>query len=193
MPFKQGKVVDKFSVKGKDGEKIQTIFRYPKKSDAKACLKMINSVRREAEYLGQRRMETLKSERKWLKDRLSEMRKRKGIFLLVEIEGELIGSASVLPGTYEASDHVGTFGIVLAEKFTGFGIGTRLGKKTLELAKKETKFKLVDSTHFSKNRRSAKLHKKLGFKRYGRFPNECRLKKGGYDDSIWLYKQIKRL
>lgn len=193
MAFREGRVVDSFSTKGKDGEKIQVIFRYQKKSDAKPCLKMINSIRREADFLGQRRMETLASEKKWLKARLSEIRQRKAVFLFVEIEGQLVGSAAVLPGTYEASSHVGTFGIVLKEKFTGFGIGSRLAKKVLELAKKETKFKMFTSTLFSKNRRSAALHKKLGFKQYGRFPKECKLRQGGYDDSIYLYKQIKRL
>ncbi len=193
MPFKQGKVVDSFSVKGKGGKKTQVIFRYPKKSDAKACLKMVNSIRREAEYLGKRKMETLKSERKWLKGRLSEMRQGKGFVVFVGIDGHLVGDSSVLPTSYDASEHVGTFGIMLKEKFTGFGIGSRLAKKVLELAKKETKLKMIESTHFSKNRRSTALHKKLGFKQYGRFPKECKLRQGGYDDAIYLYKQIKRL
>jgi len=193
MAFKEGKVVDSFSVKGKGGKKIQVTFRYPKKSDLKACLKMVNFVRREAECLGQRRIETLASEKKWLKKQLADMRKKKAVVVLVEAEGELVGDASIQPYQYDTAAHIGTFGIMLKEEFTGIGVGTRLGKRILELAKKETTYKIIESGHFSTNRRSAKLHKRLGFKKCGLLPNGSLLKGGGYDGTVWLYKQIKKL
>ncbi len=193
MVFKEGKIVDSFSVKGKGGEKIQVIFRYLKKGDVKACLKMVNSIRSEAECLGQRRMETLKTERDWLKKQLEDIRKKKAVDVLVEAGGKLVGDASIHPYNYESGAHVGTFGIMLKEEFTGIGIGTRLGKKILELAKKETTYKIIESGHFSKNRRSAKLHKRLGFTKCGLLPNGSLLKNGGYDGTVWLYKQIKKL
>jgi len=188
--MKQGNAVDCFSVKGKDGKKIKAIFRFPSKKDVRDLLKMVNSIRTEADYLGMHRMETLKSERKWLFDRLKEMEKRTAITLLVEINGELAGNSSIWPVRRDACKHIGEFGIMLKEKFTGHGIGTRLGKKMLQLAKKETGYKIIESGHLSPNKRSAKLHKKLGFKQYGRLPKGCKLKTGKYCDHILLYKVI---
>lgn len=189
----KGKAVDCFVAKGKDGKAIEVLFRYPGKKDLKAILKMVNSIRREADYLGMRRMETLKSERKWLFDRLEETKKKKAVTLLVEINGELAGDSSVWPVRRDASKHVAEFGIMLKEKYTGVGIGTRLGKKILRLAKKETSFKIIESGYYAPNKRSAKLHKKLGFKQYGKFPKGCKLKTGKYCDHVLLYKFIGRL
>lgn len=193
MPFKQGKIVDSFSVKGKDGKEIKAIFRYPRKGDARACLKLVNFIRREADYLGSRKMETLKSERKWLEDRLKEMRQGRAVILLVEVDGELVGDSSIIPVPFDTSSHVGTFGIMLKEEFTGLGIGKRLARKTLQLAKSETGYRIIESGYFAPNKRSRGLHKSLGFRQYGVFPKESRLRDGGYCDHVYVYKQIKKM
>ena len=140
--MKEGKIVDKFSLNGKDGKKYEIIFRYPKKTDVKAALKMINYIRSGAEYLELRRMETLKSEKKWLFGMLEEMRKRKALTLFVEVNKELVGDSAVWPFGMDASTHVAEFGIALKEEFTELGIGTRLAKKVIQLAKKETDYKI---------------------------------------------------
>ncbi len=193
MAFKQGKIVDSFSVKVKDGKEIEVVFRYPKKSDLKAVLKLVNSVRNESDYLGHRKTETLKSEREWLKKTLSNMKKKNGFVLFVEVESKLVGDASIQPYQYESGAHIGTFGIMLKENLTGLGIGSRLGKRILELAKKETNYKIIESGYFAKNRRSARLHKRLGFKECGRLQKGSMLKNGKFDDTIWLYKTIRRI
>jgi len=191
--MKKGKAIDRFFAKAKDGKKIQVLFRYPSKKDLKAVLKMVNSIRKEAEYLGMRRIETLKSERKWLFNRLKEMRKKEAITLLVEIDSELVGDSSIWPLRRDASPHIAEFGIMLKEEFTGIGIGTRLSKKILQLARKETSYKIIESGYFAENKRSEKLHKKLGFKKYGRFPKGLKFKSGKYCDQILLFKVIKRM
>jgi len=191
--MKPGKVVDSFRVKGKDGKKIQVIFRYPSMKDVKAALKMVNEIRDEADYLGRRRHETIKTEKAFIAKQIENMCKRKGIILFVEINGELVGDASIQPLDYEVSEHVGKFGIMLKEEFTGIGIGTRLMRKVLQLAKKHTRFKIIESSYFSKNTRSRKLHKKLGFKQCGKFPKGDLLRDGSYCDHIQLYKFIKKL
>lgn len=193
MHFKEGKIVDCFSIKGKDGMPHDIVFRYPSMHDAKAAVRMVNSIRREADYLGMRRIETLKSEKKWLKGKIEEMRKREGLMLFVEAGGKLVGDASIQPSRLDASAHVGTFGIMLEEEFMGIGIGTRLTKKILALAKKHTMFKIIESGYFVKNRRSNSLHQKFGFRLIGIAPKECRLKNGKYCDHAYVYKIIKKL
>ena len=205
MAFREGMVVERFSVKGKggkelaeggfsqgfcNGKRLEVMFRYPKEGDAKAALKMVNGVRKEAEHLGMRRMETLKSEMCWLEGRLREMRQRKALVLFVEVDGKIVGDASIHAYHLDVSDHVGCFGIMLKEEFTGLGLGTRLAEKIFELAKKETGFRLIESGFFAENKRSRALHKKLGFKEYGVFPNAVRLCSGKYADHVAVCKQI---
>ena len=193
MSFREGKIVGSFSVNSKGGSRISVVLRYPGKGDAMACLEMVNFIRAEADFLGQRRTETIASERKWLKQQLDGMKKKKALVVLAEADGKLIGDASISPYHYDAGPHIGTFGIMLKEEFTGIGIGTRLGKKVLELAEKETAYKIIESGYFASNKRSAALHKKLGFKKCGFLPNGSRLKSGKFDGSVWLFKQIKKL
>ncbi len=191
--MRQGKVVDRFKVKTKEGNSVEIVFRFPKKGDAKPALEMVNSIRREADYLGQRKMETLASERKWLKARLEEMRKGRGFVLFVEADGSLVGDVSIQCCKYDTSPHVGTLGIMLKEQFTGLKIGTRLLKKALGLAKKETPFSIIESGYFGKNKRSRRLHRRFGFKKYGSLPNASKLRDGSYCAHVNVFKQIKPL
>jgi len=191
MSFNQGKVVDKFSIKGRDGEKIQVIFRYPKNSDS--TVHLLDSVRRETMYVSRTRPENRESEAAWLKKRIKQMEQGLVVLLFVEVEGKVVGNSEIRPLETDTSKHIADFGIILREKFTGIGIGTRLMRKVIELAKKETGYKIIQSIYFSKNKRSAALHKKLGFKEFGRLPKGILLKDGTYSDKVFVYKQIKKL
>ncbi len=190
--MKPGKIVGRFSVFGKRGKRIKVVFRCPKMSDAKEALRFVNRTRDEADFLGVRRHETLETEKKFLADCLKQKRKRKSVFLFAEADGKIIGCASILPKSVDSMQHVGEFGIMLLEEFTGFGIGSRLAKRVLSIAKKETKFRIIKSGYFSKNKASGALHKKLGFKKYGELPNGAKLKKGGYDNLVHVFKEIRK-
>ena len=190
--MKQGKVVEEFSVKDKNGNKIHVSFHYPKESDVKQALKLVNEVRDEAEFLGNRKHETPESETKFIKQKILENESGKGIFLFIEADGKLIGDVSLQPNEYDVSSHVGKLGIMIREEFTEIGIGTKAVAKLIELAK-DTDFKIIESGYFKLNKRSERLHKKFGFKKYGEFPSECKLRSGEYCPHIYLYKQIKKL
>jgi len=188
--MKPGKIVEKFAVAAKGGKQISVVFRFPRVSDAKAVLSFINQVRGEAEFLGQRHRETLASEKKFLRDVLKKMRARKKVLVFAKANGKIIGNATISADAAEARSHLGEFGIALLEQFTGLGIGTRLGKCVLGLAKTELKLKLITSFFFSKNARSRALHARLGFKQYGILPKAMKLKRGGFDDEVCVYKTI---
>ena len=191
--MKQGLVVEHFDVKGKNGEKLRVVFRYPSKQDVTAAVKMVNMVRDETDFLGQRHHETIKTERLFIETQIRNMRKRKGLCLFVEVNGKLAGDSVIRSLEFDFSSHVGRLGIMIEEQFTGLGIGTRLVQKMLELAKKQTMFKVIGSSVVSKNVRSRKLQKKFGFKQYGLFPKEILLRDGTYCDHVYLYKVIKEL
>ncbi len=191
--MKAGKVVERFSVKDKNGKVLQVLFRFPKMNDAKEAARFINKARDEALFLGMREHENLKSERKFLFEQIKNMRQRKGLFLFVIIDAKIVGDATILPHPFDATPAVGEFGIILLEQFTELGIGSKLVRKMIELAKKKTRFKIIQSAYFAPNKRSKRLHVKFGFKRYGRLPKGCKLKDGKYCDHMFVYKVIKKL
>ena len=190
--MKQGKIVSEFDVKDRNGNSVHVSLRYPKESDVKAALKLVNEIRAEAEFLGFRRHETLESETKFINQKIKENDSGKGIFMFIEADGQLIGDVCLQPNEHDVSSHVGRLGIMIKEEFTELGIGSKALEKILKLVEK-TEFKIIESGHFKPNERSARLHKKFGFKKFGEFPNECRLRSGEYCPHIYLYKQIKKL
>ena len=188
--LKSGKIVGQFTVVGKDGERVSVAFRFPKMADAKPLLRFINRVRDQADFLGERKHETLASEKKFLKERLKRIRQHREILLFAESGGKIVGTTDISPSRLEVMAHVGNFGIALFDEFTGLGIGTRLAKCALRLAKTQTSFKIINSNFFSKNLHSKKLHKKLGFKKYGALPAGAKLRGRGYGTLIYVYKKI---
>ncbi len=191
--MREGAIVEEFNVKGRKGETLHVVFRYPSRKDTKAAMQMVNAARDEAEFLGKWHHETNKTEKKFIETQIENIKKGKGVFLFVEVNGKLAGDATIAPLELDAEKHIGKFGIMLRGRFTGLGIGTRLAKKVLELAKKTTRFKMIESAYAAKNTRSKKLHAKLGFKKFGRLPKAEKLKDGLYCDRICLYKVIKKL
>lgn len=190
--MKQGQIVERFDVKGKKGKALHIVFRYPSKKDVRAALRMVNSARDEADFLGMRKHETMKTEKVFVEKQIENMRKRKGATIFVWVNGRLIGDSVIRPLELDSEKHVGHLGIMLRERFTGFGIGTMLMRRMLELAKKDTRFKVIESAYTAKNERSKRLHKKLGFKQYGVFPKAEKLKDGTYCDRICVFKVIKK-
>lgn len=187
--MKPGKTVDCFTVK-KENKETEIIFRYPSLEDTKEAMQFINAARKEHRFLAERKTETMESEKKFIQSALENMKKKRALLLFAESNGKIIGDASLLPHKKEALFHIGIFGIVLRKEFTGLGIGTRLAEKLFELARKETGFEIVSSKHFSENKKSAALHKKLGFKKYGLFPREFKLKNKTYNNGIHYYKEL---
>jgi len=189
--MKEGAVVEEFTVKGKGRGKLNVVFRYPAVGDIREAMRLVNSVRDEADFLGQMHHETMKTEWIFIKSQLRNMRLRKGVFLFVEVNGALAGDAVISPLSLDTEAHVGHFGILLMERYTGLGIGTRLMRRMLLIAKGHTRFKIIESAYFSGNKRSARLHRKLGFRRYGLLPKGERLKSGEYGDRVFVCKKIK--
>ncbi len=188
--MKPGKIVERFNAVSRDGESVSVALRFPKLADAKKLLCFINRVRDQANFLGERKHETLASEKRFLRERLKRMRQNREILLFAESDGKIIGVTDISPSRLEVMAHVGNFGIALFDEFTGFGIGTRLAKCALRLAKAQTSFKIVNSNFFFKNLRSRKFHKKLGFKKYGALPAGAKLRCRGYDTLVYVYKKI---
>ena len=184
MTFVPGKVVKKFEV---DGKKIG--FRYPKKEDLDQLHKYINTVIKERAFIGRQKPISRKEETKWLSDTLKGLKKKDEIRLIVDIEGKVLGSGEVKRKELDANRHVGSFGITLLKECRNMGIGTRLADTLFRLAKKDMGIRIIQSSYYSMNKASEKLHNKLGFREIGKIPKGCN-HYGKYYDEIIMIKEV---
>jgi len=181
-------MINSFLIKGK-----KVVFRYPKRYDLEGIWKFYNKAIRESieawGNLSRHTKVTLKEEGKWLRTAIERTRNKESIYLLVEAEGEIVGSSSIDIGLEESGKHVGFFGITLLESFTGIGIGTRLTKYIIEKAKENLKTEIVRLNVFSNNIRAYKMYRSLGFQEVGRIKKGMKIK-GKYADDIIMVKYL---
>jgi len=188
VKFKEGRVIEKSYV-NKDGRKIGIIFRYPKMSDAKQMLNLINSMVSENAMILINKEKKLKEEKEWLKELVNKNKKSVNIAIVTEIGGKVAGVAELR--RYSGRKvHVANLGISIEKKYRGLGLATK-SFRILEIIAKKKGVKIIDSSYYSGNKPSERLHKKLGFRIAGKIPKAARIGKS-YSDEIILYKKVKR-
>ena len=117
MKFKEGQVLKKFYVQ-KNGRKIGIIFRYPKMSDAKQMLNLINSMVSENAMILINEKQTLKKEEEWLKELINKNKKSVNIAIVTELNGTVAGVAELRRYSGRKA-HVANLGISIEKKYRG--------------------------------------------------------------------------
>ncbi len=176
-----------FLFKAKDGTEVKV--RYPKFSDWKDLMKLINSAVEEGAFIKADRKFNSKEEKKWLREVLKKIKEKKAVMLVAEVNGKVVGNCSINKGKYSKS-HVGTLGILIKKEFRGLGIGKRLMQLAIEEARKKLKIEIVVLTLFSVNKIAHHLYRKLGFKEFGVLRKGLK-RKGKYFDEIYMVKYLK--
>ena len=184
MKFKEGKIIEKFSING-----IPFIIRCPRKSDVSQLLKYINSLIDEKVFILSTKRKTRKDEEKWLNDLLNKMKKKEGILLITERGGKIISTCNVSKGGEGANRHVGTIGLCIAKGYRNAGLGTKLMKKLLEVAKKDLRCSVAMLSVFEKNTRAIHVYEKVGFKKTGKIPKGIKFH-GKDQDEIIMVRDI---
>lgn len=178
-------IIDKFKIDGKE-----VVFRYPKKTDAKLMLAYINKAVDESIQAGGRigriKKFNLEDEERWLKDLLNRVKKKESVQLVAESGNKIIGSAGIGIESADVNRHVGVFGIVILEEFTGHGIGTKLSNYIINLAKINLKTELVKLSCFSSNKRAENFYKKLGFQSLGIIRNGLKFRNKYFNDILMV-------
>lgn len=184
MKFQEGYVLEKFKIE-KSGKKLGVILRFPKMSDVKDALKLINKLVDENALVIAVKKKTLKEEREWLKSSIKDIKKKKLIFIAVEVNGQYLGNVEIISKP-DGMSHVALLSIALDESIRNLGIGERIIKLAMKLAKQHLKTEVLRLGCFKGNS-AIKLYKKLGFKKCGYFPKERKRGKI-YHDCIIMNK-----
>ena len=160
--MKAGQAVRQFTVDRKD-----VTIRYPAKGDIDKLMKFINSLVKERVYIGTQKRVTRKQEEEWLAARLNAIKINELVYLVVEINDNIVGGASITPSKMPWRTHVGSFDIGLAKLARGKGIGHRLFKALLAESKKRFKISILELEVMSINKRAYRFYQKMGFKKVG--------------------------
>jgi len=177
-------IVEKFNVENKE-----IIFRYPKPEDWKGLLNIINSLVEERAMISAQKKKTKKEEIEWLTGLLKEIKKKKMVFLVVEVDDKIVGSAEIAIEGQGFADHVGDFGIVLIKEIRGKGVGKKLLFEIIKQAKDKLKIKIVKLRVMGLNTTAQDLYKKCGFKELGRIKKGFKYY-GKYVDDIIMVKYL---
>ncbi|MFQ6074057.1 MAG: GNAT family N-acetyltransferase [Candidatus Bathyarchaeia archaeon] len=82
------------------------------------------------------------------------------------------------------------FGIYLKRQYRSKGIGTRLLKRIIEIARLKG-FEMMKLTVFQTNQQALRLYKKFGFREIGRIRGGVKFLNGTYTDDIVMVLNLK--
>jgi RimJ/RimL family protein N-acetyltransferase len=185
MAFVSGKVIREFYLQGR-----KVVFRYPKVGDAPGMLEYINSMVEERTFISKQKKVTLKEEKKWLKEKLEQLKKGSEITVCVEVDGKYAGSGHIRTKPFEAEKHVVSLGIGIHKDFRDMAIGSMLLETMEEIAGKKLNAKILELDCFGINSRALHVYQKFGFKEVGRVPGAIS-HYGKYCDKVIMFKVLK--
>jgi putative acetyltransferase len=128
---------------------------------------------------------SFEEEKEWLKNKFKSIKAKKIIYFLAEYNNKIIGSCEI-ELRIGRHNHVGEFSIAIASGYRRVGLGTFLGQKVVEEAKKRLKIKIARLSVYSENKPAQALYKKLGFKKVAMIPKQVQYKGRLIDEIIML-------
>jgi len=179
-----GQVLQKFSIV--DGREV--ILRTPRREDLDDLMELINSLVDEKAEIARTVKVTRDEEAEWLPKMLASLEKNELVFLVAEVDGELVASSDIHV-LYGDEKQVGVLGIVVKSGFRGLSIGTKIMKILVEQAA-ALGLKVLILHVFATNKRAIHVFEKVGFVQTGTVPKK-HFREGQYIDEVIMTKLIE--
>ena len=174
----------------KDKLRRTIILRNAEISDAGDLIEYLKITTSETPYLIREPEEvtiTLEQEKKFIENKISDERE---LMLVATLEGKHIGNCSLMGiAPYKRYAHRCEVAIALYQEYCGCGIGKVMMKTILEVAK-SVGYEQAELEVISDNVNAIELYKKLGFEKYGSFPNNMKYSDGTYANADWMMKRL---
>lgn len=174
--------------KDKLGRKI--ILRSAEASDAIALIDYLRITTGETPYLIREPEEvtiTLEQEKQFIESKINAERE---LLLVTTIDGKHVGNCSLMSiAPYKRYKHRCEIAIALYQEYCGYGIGKVMMQTVLDVAK-NLGYEQAELEVISNNKGAIELYKKLGFEKYGSFPNNIKYSDGTYAEAEWMMKKL---
>lgn len=152
-------------IKLKNGK--TAILRSPIKEDAQAMIDYLNIIGGESDFITFGKNEfsmSVEAEQDYI-ERINSMDNSKNV--LITIEDEIVGIASINSVQKERMKHNGTLGISIRKKYWGIGLGSEIMTYLIDWAKSNKITKKINLLVREDNIRGVKLYEKFGFEKEG--------------------------
>lgn len=170
------------------GRKI--ILRSAEVSDATALIDYLRITADETPYLIREPEEvtiTFEQEKQFIESKLNAERE---LMLVATIDGKHVGNCSLMSiAPYKRYKHRCEIAIALYQEYCGCGIGKLMMQTVLDVAK-NLGYEQAELEVISNNKGAIELYKKLGFEKYGSFPNNIKYSDGTYVEAEWMMKKL---
>lgn len=166
------------------------VLRNAELSDAPDLIKYLKVTTGETPYLIREPEEvslTEEQEKRFLQSKLDAERE---LMLVAIVDGKHVGNCSLMSvGGFSRYRHRCDVAIALYQEYCGRGIGKVMLETILETAKKLS-YEQAELEVIADNKPAIALYEKLGFVKYGTFPDNMKYKDGNYVDAYWMMKKL---
>ncbi|MFC3884106.1 GNAT family N-acetyltransferase [Bacillus songklensis] len=159
--------------------KMVTI-RPAQERDAEQITTAVQEIIEAGQYIQKEEPGTIEEEKRFIRS----VEKKENMYVVAEVDGEVVGIARVLRGDLQMKHHTGMFRTWLISKAQGMGIGKRFMDYTLNWCREQKLHKLC-LTVFASNPIAYELYKKAGFHEEGVMKEQANLN-GEYVDEIFM-------
>ena len=175
-------------IKDKKGRDV--LLRSAEKKDAEALIDYMKITAAETPFLLREPDEislTIEQEQAFIKAKKDSENE---LLLIAETGGRHIGNASLMSaGGFKRYRHRCEIAIALYQEYCGLGIGKAMLEMVLDIAKKAG-YEQAELEVIANNKPAIALYEKLGFQKYGTFPDNMKYADGSYVDAYWMMKKL---
>lgn len=160
---------------------MNLIIRNAEAKDAEEIIKLVKQVMKESPFFPRTSEEfnfTVEQEEDYIKSA--------ALFLVAEVNGKIVGSATLDRSKLIKLSHTVLFGITILKEFSHEGIGSLLMKKVISWAE-INKISKIELEVFESNLPAISLYKKFDFAEEGKKIKAIKTAEG-YEDLILMYK-----
>lgn len=168
----------------------EVIFRSAEVSDAADLIEYLKTTAAETPFLSKEPEEitlTPEQEVRFIEQKIDAEGE---LMLVATINGRHAGNCTLMANApFKRFAHRCGVAIALYQAYCGCGIGTAMMEIVLDVAKR-TGYEQAELEVVSDNHRAIALYRKLGFEKYGVFPNNMKYADGTYADTDWMMKKL---
>lgn len=168
---------------------FEVVYREPEKRDSKAIVDFYNVVGGETTYLSFEKDEYPMNYAEQERDIESVKESPNSTMLIALVNGEIVGIGTINSTHKVKGRHVGELGIVVAQKYQAYGIGSEIMEKLIDFCRDNgvtTKITLVTRCD---NKNAVKLYERMGFRKEGTL-TDMDFSDGDYHDLFYMGRRV---